>query len=388
MILPDYREGSIVNLMQSIVVGLGGDTDTGPYAPHPLVPAQTLREASKVVLFVIDGLGYEYLQDVATGGALAEHLQGRMTSVFPSTTATAVTTFMTGRAPRQHALTGWYMWFREIGVVAAPLPFTTRAGGLSLAGTGVDARRLFATRPLSDVLETRCFIVQRRDLVESHYTNAFRGKAEVRGYRSLTGFFDVVRDIVNAHDACFVYAYWPQLDALCHGVGADHARTREHLHQIDARFAGFLDAVRGSGTKVLLTADHGFVDTTANTRLALEDHPRLAETLVLPLCGEGRVPFCYVDPAKRGLFETYVAEELAECCVAVDNRELLAGEYFGLGEPHPRLADRIGHYALLMKDNFVLRDRLMGEGERPVHVGVHGGMTSSEMYVPLVVAET
>ncbi len=100
------------------------------------------------------------------------------------------------------------------------------------------------------------------------------------------------------------------------------------------------------------------------------------------------MPFCYVDPAKRGLFESYVAEELGEQCVAVDSRELLAGEYFGLGEPHPRLADRIGHYALLMKDNFVLRDRLMGEGERPVHVGAHGGTSSSEMYVPLVMADT
>ncbi len=66
---------------------------------------------------------------------------------------------------------------------------------------------------------------------------------------------------------------------------------------------------------------------------------------------------------------------------------LLAGEYFGLGEPHPRLADRIGHYVLLMKDNFVLRDRLLGEGERPVHVGVHGGTSAAEMYVPLILAQ-
>ncbi len=388
MILPDYHQGSIVNLMQSIAVGLGSGVCSEPYAPHPLVCAQALRDAGKVVLFVIDGLGYEYLRDAAADGPLAEHLRARMTSVFPSTTATAITTFMTGGAPQQHALTGWYMWFREIGVVAAPLPFTTRVGGISLAGTGVEARRLFAARPISETLDTRCFIVQRRDLVESHYTNAFRGKAEVRGYRSLAGFFDVARDIVNSSNRCFVYAYWPQLDALCHGYGSDHDRARQHLRQIDAHFGGFLDAVRGSGAKVLLTADHGFVDTRADTRLALEDHPRLADTLVLPLCGEGRVPFCYVDPAKRGLFESYVAEELGEQCVAVDSRELLAGEYFGLGEPHPRLADRIGHYALLMKDNFVLRDRLMGEGERPVHVGAHGGTSSSEMYVPLVMADT
>lgn len=397
MILPDYQQGSIVNLMQSIATACGGtgrgdrdgvwDGDGGPYASLALAPPECFAAGGNVVLLVVDGLGYEYLRETAAGGALDEHLRGSMTSVFPSTTATAITTFLTGCAPQQHGLTGWYMWFREIGAVAAPLPFSTRAGGIPLASTGVDARRLFASRPFSDGLDTRCFIVQRRDLVESSYTDAFRGRAEVRGYRSLQGFFDVVRDIVRRHDSCFVYAYWPQLDAMCHGFGADHDRPREHLRQIDGRFAGFLDGIRGTGTTVVLTADHGFVDTTPASRLELDSHPRLADTLVLPLCGEGRAVYCYVDPAKRGLFEEYVGEELGAYCTAVDQEGMLAGGYFGLGEPHPRLAERIGHYVLLMKENFVLRDRLMGEGERPVHVGVHGGTSKAEMLVPLVVAQ-
>lgn len=394
MILPDYRHGSIVNLMQSIAAAFGGghvddqgEDGRSPYGSLTLAPPERFAARRKVVLLVIDGLGYEYLRETVPGGALDEHLSGPMTSVFPSTTATAITTFLTGRAPQQHGLTGWYMWFREIGAVAAPLPFTTRAGGIPLASTGVDAHRLLASRPFADGLDTRCFIVQRRDLVDSAYTSAFRGRAEVRGYRSLQGFFDVARDIVGRHDSCFVYAYWPQLDAMCHGFGADHDRSREHLRQMDGRFAGFLDAIRGTGTTVLLTADHGFVDTTPESRLDLADHPRLADTLVVPLCGEGRVVYCYVDPAKRGLFEAYVGEELGGYCTAVEKEALLAGGYFGLGEANPRLGDRIGHYALIMKDNFVLRDRLMGEGERPVHVGVHGGTSEAEMLVPLVMAE-
>jgi predicted AlkP superfamily pyrophosphatase or phosphodiesterase len=387
MILPDYRDGSIVNLMQSIVTGLGSGERNQDYAPLALASPKLFADSRKVVLLVIDGLGHEFLLQTARHGAMGEHLLGSMTSVFPSTTATAITTFLTGDAPQQHALTGWYMWFKEIGLVAAPLPFTTRVGGVSLASTGVDARHLFASRPVADALDTRCFIVQRRDLVDTSYTNAFRGKAEVRGYRSLQGYFDVVRDIVNGNDSCFVYAYWPQLDAMCHHFGAEDERSREHLRQIDGRFAGFLESARGSGATVILTADHGFIDTTPETRLELSDHPRLADTLVLPLCGEGRAVYCYVDPGKREQFESYVAEQLGECCVAVHQQALLAGGYFGLGEPHARLADRIGHYVLIMKDNFVLRDRLVGEGARPVHVGVHGGTSSAEMHVPLVMAQ-
>ena len=85
--------------------------------------------------------------------------------------------------------------------------------------------------------------MQRRDLVDSSYTNAFRGRAEVRGYRSLQGYFDVVRDIVRRHDSCFVYAYWPQLDAMCHGFGADHDRSRctgRHECSLDSKQLGNL----------------------------------------------------------------------------------------------------------------------------------------------------
>jgi hypothetical protein len=387
MILPDYHGGSIVNLMQSIVSGLGSGPRTNAYAPLTLAPPDTFGDSRKVVLFVIDGLGHELLLDTADDGAMAGSLRGSMTSVFPSTTATAITTFLTGCAPQQHALTGWYMWFREVGLVAAPLPFTTRAGGVSLTSAGVDARRLFATAPVSEALDTRCFIVQRRDLVDTSYTNAFKGKAEVRGYRSLQGFFVVVRYILNCVDCCFVYAYWPQLDGLCHRFGAGDERSRAHLRQIDGRFGAFLDSARGSDSTVVLTADHGFIDTTSATRLDLGDHPRLADTLVLPLCGEGRAVYCYVDPAKRALFEAYVAEEFGDFCVAVDKEQMLANGYFGLGEPHPRLAERIGHYVLLMKDNFVLRDRLLGEAQRPVHVGVHGGVSAAEMHVPLALVQ-
>ena len=385
MILPDYRQGSIVNLMRSVAAAFGGAADDGAYGPLALAPPERFAGNRKVVLLVVDGLGYDYLR--GAGGALCEHLLGSMTSVFPATTATAITTFLTGCAPKQHALTGWYMWFKEIGAVAAPLPFTTRAGGIPLASTGVDAQRLFAARPFADGLDTRCYIVQRRDLVETSYTNAFRGGADVRGYRSLQGFFDVIGEIVRREASCFVYAYWPQLDALCHAHGAGDERSRGHLRQIDAHFAGFLEAIRGTDTTVVLTADHGFVDTTPDSRLELEDHPRLAETLVLPLCGEGRAAYCYVDPAKRGLFEAYVADELGACCTAIDRDALLADGYLGLGSPSPRLADRIGHYVLVMKDNYVIRDRLLGEGARSVHVGVHGGVTSAEMLVPLVLAE-
>ena len=80
MILPDYHDGSIVNLMQSIVAGLGDGDRSHDYAPLTLAAPEIFADSGKVVLFVIDGLGHEFLLETAGGGAMHGHLRGRLTS--------------------------------------------------------------------------------------------------------------------------------------------------------------------------------------------------------------------------------------------------------------------------------------------------------------------
>jgi predicted AlkP superfamily pyrophosphatase or phosphodiesterase len=77
-----------------------------------------------------------------------------MTSVFPPTTATAITTYLTGDAPQQHALTGWHTWMRELGCVMTVLPGRPRYGGVGYRQAGIDAQRLFDHRILFDRMTT------------------------------------------------------------------------------------------------------------------------------------------------------------------------------------------------------------------------------------------
>lgn len=60
MQLPDYQGGSIVNLMASLQVGLGGADHA--YAHLSLLPADEIIHQRQVLLWVIDGLGYNYLR--------------------------------------------------------------------------------------------------------------------------------------------------------------------------------------------------------------------------------------------------------------------------------------------------------------------------------------
>lgn len=382
MPVPDYAQDGIVNLVSSVVAGLGG---RAPHPPCAVLPPESLVAARSVVLLVLDGLGHEYLERHARG-ALRRHLRARLTSVFPSTTASAITTFLTAATPAQHGLTGWFTWMRSLGSIVAPLPFRARFGGSTLDRAGVDPGSVFRVPPLFGAIDARSWVVLPEHLVDSCYSRVHAGPAQRLGYDSLESCFGRIAGIVRrARERSYVYAYWPELDALAHEHGVGSRAVAARFAELEAAFAGLLEAVAGSGALVIATADHGLVDTTPQTRIRLEDHPLLAQTLGMPLCGEPRAAYCYVAPGMRERFEAYVGTELAHCAVAVPAATLLADGYLGPGEPHPELSGRVGDYVLLMKENYSLRDSV--PGERPhVHVGVHGGLSSAEMYVPLVVA--
>ncbi len=383
MPLPDYERGSIVNLMSSIQTALGAGS--GSYAPLPQLPAHRLSEDRNVVLLVVDGLGHGYLSRHGSGGTLCKHLEGRITSVFPPTTVTAITTFLTGTAPQQHGLTGWFIYFKELGSVASVLHFAPRYGGTSLEDAGIDPRVIIDHPSIFERIEARSYAVLPKRIADSAYSRVTCEGAERRPYTTLEELFQSVGDILRENEERkYVYAYWPELDHLghVHGIASEQAAAR--FAQLDTAFADFLRSIEGTETSVIVTADHGFIDPTPEEQISLDDHPQLTATLTLPLCGEPRTAYCYVHPEKVEEFEKYIESELAYCATFTRSRALIDQGYFGLGEPHPHLAERIGHYVLQMKDHYAIKDWVLGE-PRFVPVGVHGGLSEEELYVPLIV---
>ncbi|MBK5935741.1 hypothetical protein CCR81_02840, partial [Halorhodospira halophila] len=198
-------------------------------------------------------------------------------------------------------------------------------------------------------------------------------------------------ELETEHNSLAVYdhagrnTYWPDLDTLSHQHGVDSAPVRDQFRSIDIAWQRLLDGVQGTDTVVLATADHGLIDTAPERTLYLEDHPELAEMLALPLCGEPRAAYCYLRPGTETDFQLYCRERLGAVCQVARAEELLAAGWFGPMPEHPRLRRRIGDWVLLPADGWVIKDRLVGEG-RFAQVGVHGGASASEQWVPLIAA--
>ena len=385
MHLPNYRDGSIVNLMQSILTGLDAPGAGGAHGHLADLGPEEIADAGHVVLLVIDGLGRSQLESGAAP-TLREASRSTMTSVFPSTTASAVTTFLTGLSPAEHAVTGWFTWLRELGTVVAPLPFTTRAGGADLASLGIAPADVFTGPTVFERVRADCHAVQPARIAGSAYSRAHTRGAAPWGFERLDELDGVIIDVVRGalRRRAYVYAYWPMLDTLSHKHGASSRRVRRHLAEIDALFDRLRAGLAGAGTLLVVTADHGFVDVRPESRLDAGTVPGLAERLAIPLCGEPRAAFCYVRGAHYADFGRYAGEALAGAADVVESASMIADGWFGLADPHPRLSGRTGDYTLVMRDGYSIRDWIPGD-KRFRQVGIHGGVSREEMYVPLVV---
>ncbi len=379
--MPAYEGGSIVNLMTSIGRHFGAFL---PYKPLECLH-DTIRAGDTVVLVVIDGLGYEFLRAKGEGSVLFSHMRGWMTSAFPSTTSASLTTFATGVAPQQHGITGWFMHLKEVGMVLKILPFTPRLGSTSLVDMGIDPLQIFDQQTIYDLLGVPSHFVTHEMFADSVYTLAMTHGAQGHYYTDLGGFADSVCEAATAGGQSYVYAYWPKFDTVSHMHGISSPEAYAHFLEIDGAVSRIIERLAGTKTTIIVTADHGLIDVKEEDIVRLGDHPAMVSCLSQPICGEARAAYCYVHPSKAGEFEKYVSEALGDICTCFPSHEIVESGYYGLGEPHAALNDRVGDYILIMHDTHVLVDRLLGEPDH-IMVGYHGGLSEGELFVPLIIA--
>ncbi|MGH8618116.1 MAG: alkaline phosphatase family protein [Burkholderiales bacterium] len=381
-VLPDYTGGGLLNLMASLEAACGG-APTAPVAAQ--LPPASLAGVHNLVLVILDGLGYRYLTTRTPDSALARHLRGALTSVFPSTTASAITTTLTGRAPAEHGLTGWHLWLAETGAVTAVLPQRARDGGALLP---TDPAALFPCASFFDRIARPAVVVSPQAIIDTVFNTRHCGRAVKRPYAAPADFFPAVARAVHETSVpTLIYAYYPEFDGLAHAHGVGSAEVAREFTALDAAWETFLERIADTDTTVVLTADHGFIDGPPERLIDLDAHPRLTALLARPLCGERRVAYCYLKDGADADFRAYVETELGHATELIARDALLASGWFGPGPVHPRLADRVGDYALVMRADWTIKDWLPEEKRHPM-IGVHAGLTADEMLIPLVVHTT
>ena len=117
---PDYQR-SIVNLASTFLKHFDCQTY---HEEYPLEGSfeGILKHAKKIVIFLVDGMGYEKFAKMNEELNFQNVL--KVSSVFPTTTAAAVTSWFTARTPKEHGLLGYILYLREIGSITNMIEFS------------------------------------------------------------------------------------------------------------------------------------------------------------------------------------------------------------------------------------------------------------------------
>jgi Type I phosphodiesterase / nucleotide pyrophosphatase len=360
LVLPDYDGPCITNIVPAL---LGPPDETPAWMPA------VVAGASQVVLFVVDGLGWEQLQArLPLVPTVATMASSPITTVAPSTTSTALTSITTGLPPGEHGMVGYRMAVH--GEVLNVLRWSTSAGD---ARQSIPPSKLQPTPPF---LGERPPVVTRAEYRRSGFTGAHLDPARYWGYRTLSTMVTEVGRLLGSSEP-FVYAYYDGLDKVAHEYGLGEHYDAE-LQWIDHTIDRLL-AVLPRGGVLVVTADHGQVEVGGNVL------PVAGE--VLGLCamqsGEGRFRWLHARAGRAGALCDAATALHGDDGWVRTREQVIADGWLGPVVTEAA-ASRLGDVALVARRDVAFHDP---QDTGPYElVGRHGALTSAEMLVPLLAA--
>lgn len=374
--LPQYNGQSTVNITSTILSHFGCETET----PINTTLEQRLKGVEKVVFLFVDAMGYDQIKAEPKAEFLNELLKSgcAITACFPSTTASSVASFFTGLTPQQHGIVGFSSYVSELGGVVNMLKYYDIA-------TKKDVTLPADFFPFETVGEklskqgVKAYAIMPYEIVDSAFN-----KMTMRGFKqyphlSIAQLFHKLNFLLAEDGKMFIHAYIPSYDAICHLLGPDTDVPKHHLRGISQDLEEFASKNKNKGL-IVISADHGQIKTNPAINVDYTRHPKLLSMLQF-VGGESRMNYLYVRPGQRNSVKNYFDEHFADKALLIPSEDALAQGYFGLGKPYSKTHGRIGDLVMIAKENFGLNQKMIN------YHGMHGGISRTEMLVPLMTIE-
>ena len=386
LLRPDPVVPNALHLVQSLSAWAGADP--APYQPSPLFAelAATLRERPRLVFVLIDGLGVSLLeQHAAPGGFFREALArgGELRSVFPSATASAITTLSTATWPSEHGVTGWWIHEPSQALDFVSLPYLDRATGQPLAE---ELRgELFPIPSWLPRAQRPRRVIQPARISDSAYSRYARGEeGDFRGYESFEEAIGFVLEHTADPTPGYTYLYLPEVDGTSHRFGPTSSETAATVAEIEAVLTR-LAAELPPSARLVASADHGQIEVPRAARHALASDDPLRAHLVAPPSGEPRAPLFHVREGQHEAFAAAFRERFGERFHLLEVAEVDRLRLLGPTPLHPRTRARLGDFMALAEGPDVIFATSEGDEGLLEVKGHHGGLHPDEVRIPLLV---
>lgn len=362
---------SLTGVVPQMMRSLAGDPDWFP-------------AARSAVVVVVDGLGRGNLS-ARSGHArfLSAHMgrKDAARTVFPATTATALTSLLTGTSAGVHGIVGYRA--RVPGTLVAP----NQLKGWET--DGLDPLTWQRAQPLFERREGEglpSFVVSKGSYRATGFTRAIQRGATFVDASSPDERIEVAASLASEHTGALVYVYLPELDTIGHAQGWESDAWIAGLERLDAAVRRLADRVAGGdrGTGIVVTADHGMVDVPAHRQVLLgEGDPLLGEVDLV--AGEPRLLQLYTDRGEGAvarIAERWREREQERSWIMTRDEAVAAGLY------GPRVdaevLPRIGDVLVAARSAVAYYDDRLDDKRAQRMIGQHGSLTDQERIVPLI----
>ena len=346
-----------------------------------------IGQPDHVVFFLVDGFGMNFVDTLPSDAYVRQKNTLTMCSTIPTSTGPNLMSLATGRWPGTHGNLGWDVHIPRLGERIQPLPWRLTRTGRPLHEVGFSPLELlFAPLIPYRNLGSFTFVVD-NDLATSTTTQMY-GQLQTAGYStegdSITQIVDHVLDaIANAHSKSFTYVYWTEVDGSAHTYGERHPITRAAVHRAAALVEALGNALTGRA-RLIVTADHGHLDSPREVWTTLTPSDKLSQHLTCVPAGEPRTLFFHTKPGAKTAFEGLFQERWGDRFTLMRSEDAIDMGIFG---PIDLITDasraRMGDFFALSRGRWSI---YASDTEREMSLeSMHGGITTAESIVPFIV---
>lgn len=376
---PDYNN-SILNLINSILKHYKVETD---YNGLEIIDKILEKNYNNIVFIILDGMGENILNIASPNGIFNKNKLYNITSVYPTATTAALTTYYSGKPPIETGWLAWSQYFKEYGRAMDMLPDLD-----SYTGEKINIKDM----KILDILKYKTIYEQIEEASHIKTYEIQQKHCEKRARLSLNAetvedMCDLITSLCQNNERKFILGYYDRPDKILHQFGCESQEVKCFIKYAENAIEKMLEDLKGTNTLILISADHGHQDINETVdNLDLTD---LQDCLIMPPTLESRVVGFWVKENKKEEFEKIFNKNFEGKFKLYTRKEFLDSGLLGPknAKPHQRIDDFIGDYvAVSIGDSRILLGTYLQRVVKGVKEkkSTHCGLTRNEMEVPVI----
>ncbi len=337
------------------------------FAPNRDLSERIRKERpERIYLILIDAMGANLIKrKLPAESFLNRNMLYQTTTVFPPTTTAATTAIRNGKAPNENGWIGWSEYLREVDDIIIPFLSRSYYSDKEYAA-GIFNRFVPVTSTEEELKEAG---VPARILNPSF---------DPDGCDSVNEMCERLKKYSYETDYRYIYAYWDKYDSIMHKYGPSSKICDAYLAEINDLLEKLSEEV-AEGTMLVITADHGQIDTRREYDLYGSPFEKYFSRRPSV---EPRAMSFGIKEELREEFEREFKKEFQDDYILLSYDQVCKLKIFGTKEDHPRMKEFLGDYLAIAKSDMSFRYSEYND----VHFkGEHAGMCDDELQIPVIV---